>query len=448
MRFPVDPPPNLTLRALELASPIVCALLIVSGSTAGAASLLLSNAHIIDPAIQQEYLGYVLIEDAHVAEVRKTRPADFHGQEVDLAGKYLIPGLVDAHVHSEGNRAPIGEPDEEFGPEETARRMLYAGVTAYLDLGLDADTIFDARARQRTGALPGADIYAAGPVFIGAGRRENHGGARLAETPEQARHALDELAAMHPDVVKLIFDWAGGRRTMSAEVMRALVEHARKLGLKTVVHIGTWENARLAVQAGPTAITHLDDNAAFPAEVARSMGEQRIFSIPTMAVQQDFLNILEDHRILDSPLLHAVAGDALIESYRRLDPVAYADCPTCNWQREGRKHYGVSLGRLLSAGVRVVAGSDTGNLGTFQGFSLHRELVVLNQWGLSPWQALAAATTHAYELLGLNMGFKPGAEATFVVLDASPLTDITNTQRIDRILVRGKWVDREALRAR
>jgi cytosine/adenosine deaminase-related metal-dependent hydrolase len=82
--------------------------------------------------------------------------------------------------------------------------------------------------------------------------------------------------------------------------------------------------------------------------------------------------------------------------------------------------------------VRIVAGSDTGNLGTFQGFSLHRELVVLNQWGLSPWQALAAATTHAYELLGLNMGFTPGAEATFVVLDASPLIDIANTQRIDR----------------
>ena len=235
---------------------------------------------------------------------------------------------------------------------------------------------------------------------------------------------------------------------MSAEVMRALVEHARELGLKTVVHIGTWENARLAAQAGPTAITHLDDNAAFPVEVARSMGEQRIFSIPTMAVQQDFLNILEDHRILDNALLHAVAGDALIESYRRLDPVSYADCPTCNWQREGRKYYGVSLRRLLSAGVRIVAGSDTGNLGTFQGFSLHRELIVLNQWGLSPWQALAAATTHAYELLGLNMGFTPGAEATFVVLDASPLTDIANTQRIDRILVRGKWVDREALRVR
>jgi imidazolonepropionase-like amidohydrolase len=105
------------------------------------------------------------------------------------------------------------------------------------------------------------------------------------------------------------------------------------------------------------------------------------------------------------------------------------------------------LHRLLSAGVRIVAGSDSGNLETFQGFSLHRELYVLNQWGLSRWEALAAGTTHAYELLGLNRGFKAGADATFVVLDASLLTDMGNTQRIDRILFHGKWVDREALKA-
>ena len=107
----------------------------------------------------------------------------------------------------------------------------------------------------------------------------------------------------------------------------------------------------------------------------------------------------------------------------------------------------MSLQRLLSAGVRIVAGSDTGNLGTFQGFSLHRELYVLNRWGLSKWEALAAGTTHAYELLGLNMGLRAGADATFVVLDASPLDDIANTQRIDRILFRGEWVDRDALKA-
>jgi imidazolonepropionase-like amidohydrolase len=440
------PTRNATLTIFKRTLRAICAIFAAVTLPAAGASLLLSNAHVIDPAVQQEYVGHVLIDGRRVVSVTKTRPTDYDGQEVDLTGKYLIPGLVDAHVHSEGNRAPIGEPDEDFGPEETARRMLYAGVTAYLDLGLDADTIFNARQNRREDALPGADIYAAGPVFIGIGRAGGRGGARVVLNEAEARTELDALASRRPDVIKLIFDWAGGRRTMSAEVMRALVAHARELGLKTVVHIGTWENARLAAEAAPTAITHLDDNAAIPPEVAQSMAGKRIFSIPTMAVQQDFLNILEDHRILDAPLLRGVASPSVTESYRRLDPVSYADCPTCQWQREGRKHYGVSLQRLVSAGVRIVAGSDTGNLGTFQGFSLHRELYLLNRWGLNKWDALAAGTTRAYELLGLNMGFHAGADATFLVLDASPLADIANTQSIDRILFRGQWVDREALR--
>ena len=365
---------DFTMHKLKRVLQMVCVLFGAISLSAAAASLLLANAHVVDPAVQQEYVGYVLIQDARVVDVLKTRPADYHGEEIDLTGKYLIPGLVDAHVHSEGNRAPIGAPNEDFGPEETARRMLYAGVTAYLDLGLDADTIFNARQKRQEGALLGADIYAAGPVFIGIGRRGNHGGALVVLTVDEARSALDRLAVKRPDVIKLIFDWARGRRTMSAEVMRALIEHARELGLKTVVHIGTWENARLAAEVGPTVITHLDDNAEIPTSVAQLMAAKRIFSIPTMAVQQDFLNILEDHRILDSTLLRGVASESVIESYRKLDPVTYADCPTCQWQREGRKYYGVSLHRLLSAGVRIVAGSDTGNLGTFQGFSLHREL--------------------------------------------------------------------------
>src|SRR4051812_25094932 len=333
------------LATFKASLEVTCGLLGLIAVSTFAAERLLSNARIIDPATQQEYIGHIRTEASRVVSVTKVRPADFHGEEIDLAGGYVISGLDDAHVHSEGNRATVGETDEDFGPEETARRLLYAGVTAYLDLALDADTIFSARRKQREGTLGGAEIYAAGPVFIGIGRRDR-GGAIVVENPAEARTALDRFALRRPDVIKLIFDWAGGRRTMSEEVMRALVAHARELGLKTVVHIGTWENARLAAEAGPTAITHLDDNAEIPPEVAQTMAAKHIVSIPTMAVQQDFLNILEDHGILDSPLLRGVASSSVIASYRALDPVSYADCPTCKWQREGRKYYGVSLQRL------------------------------------------------------------------------------------------------------
>jgi imidazolonepropionase-like amidohydrolase len=433
---------------LALARAIVFASVLLTGASAApadAGALLLRNAHIVDPARQVEFIGHVLIQDAKVAQVLRELPPGFDGEVVDLTGKYLIPGLVDAHVHSWGNLAPIGEPDEEFGVEGTARRMLYAGVTAFLDLGSDANTVFAAREKLGTHGAIGAELYTAGPVFIGLGRKGPNAGALSVETPEQARRELDQLALRHPDMIKLIFDWSGQRKTMSAEVMHALVGHARELGLKTVVHIGTWENARLAAEAGATVITHLDDVADIPEDLARLMAVKHVYSIPTMAVQQDFLDILEDHRILDSPLLRAVAGEASIGAYAGLDPMTFADCPTCRWQREGRKHYGVSLQRLARAGVPIVAGSDSGNLGTFQGFSLHRELVLLNQWGLTTWDALAAGTTRAYALLGLDMGFAPGADATFVVLSASPVANIAHTQAIERVLLHGEWVDRDAL---
>jgi hypothetical protein len=164
-----------------------------------------------------------------------------------------------------------------------------------------------------------------------------------------------------------------------------------------------------------------------------------------MAVQEDFLNILEDRTLLDNALLRSVTSEALLESYRQMEGIVSNDCFTCRWQREGRKHYPTSLHRLRDAGVTIVAGSDTGNIGTFQGFSLHRELILLNRSGLDTWDALAAGTTRAYRFLGLNMGFEPGADATLLVLGASPIENIANTQTIERILFHGKWVDRDAL---
>jgi imidazolonepropionase-like amidohydrolase len=415
--------------------------------------LLLKNAHIVDPARRVELVGHVLIDNAKVVDVLTQAPTQFSGAIVDLEGRYLIPGLVDVHVHSGWNRAPVGSPDEELAVEETARRMLVSGVTAYLDLGSDPNSIFPVRDKLRAvatagmGPALGADIFAAGPVFVSVGRPGFSRGALIVQNRMEARRELDRLAQKRPDVIKIIFDWAGGRHTMSEEVMRALVEHARELELKTVVHIGTWENAKLAADAGATAITHLDDTTDFPESLTQAMGAKQVFSIPTMAVQQDFLNILEDHGILDSPLLRMVATGDLLDFYRGLDPTEYADCPACRWQREGRKHYGVSLARLVQARVPIVAGSDTGNLGTFQGFSLHRELVLLHRWGLSSWDALAAGTSRAYQLLGLEMGFAKGADATFVVLAASPVEDIANTQRIERILFHGQWVDRTPIAA-
>ncbi len=418
------------------------------GTAQGADDLLLRNAHIVDPARRVEYIGHVLVHADKVVDVLREAPVDFSGEMVDLSGKFLIPGLVDAHVHSEGNRGPQAERGEVFWVEETARRMLYCGVTAYLDVGLAPARIFPLRDRLRAGELYGADVFAAGPVFLGVAHRDPRGSTLSVETPEEVRRALAGLAQSRPDIVKIIFDWARAKNSMSLPIMRSLVETARAMNLKTMVHIGTWANARLAAEAGATSITHLNDTTVLPEDVAQLLAEKSIQFVPTLSVQQDFLNFLEQPSLLDNPLLHSVVSSELITMYRDFNPGKESDCFTCRWQREGRKHYRLSMDRLRRAGVAILAGSDTGNVGTFQGFSLHRELILLNQSGLDTWDSLAAATVRAYPLLGIKMGFERGADATFVVLAVSPVENIANTQSIERILFHGRWVDRAALAPR
>jgi len=100
---------------------------------------------------------------------------------------------------------------------------------------------------------------------------------------------------------------------------------------------------------------------------------------------------------------------------------------------------------MADAGVTILAGSDAANWGTIHGYSLHRELLNLVEAGLSPWQALAASTTDAGAFLGRSFGVQPGDEANLVVLSASPIEDIRNTQQISMVIQHGRVIDRDTL---
>ena len=113
-------------------------------------------------------------------------------------------------------------------------------------------------------------------------------------------------------------------------------------------------------------------------------------------------------------------------------------------QREAPEKFD-SVRRMAEAGVGILLGTDSGNWATLQGYSVHRELEKLVQAGLSPREALAAGTTRAGEFLGREYGLKSGDEANLVVLDASPMSDIRNTQQIHMVIHHGTIVDRESL---
>jgi imidazolonepropionase-like amidohydrolase len=411
-------------------------------------NLLLKNAQIVDPASRTIVRGALVIRDGVIRDVLRSVPSKFDGQILDLNGKWVIPGLMDMHVHSFGNSAPQFQLDI-FGTEEAARRMLYCGVTGFLDLFMQEDQIFAARDKQRSEGLLAADIYCAGPILT---CKDGHGTefgipTRLINSPAEADSVIDDLVKRKPDVIKIVYDHAAyWMPTIDRATMEAAVRRAGKHGLKSVIHIGTWQDAREAIEAGAECITHIHGNEDIPADLAALMKKKGIYVTPTMAVETDLPHIAADNVILDNPMLRAVASASTIDAYRG-DTSAY-DKRTKNWLRtliriQPSVYRSVRL--LNQTGVTLLAGTDVGNLGTFQGFSLHRELELLVEAGLSNWDALAAATTKAGEFLGVKIGMRPGDVANLVVLDASPVERIANTQKIAMVIHHGAVVDRDSL---
>jgi imidazolonepropionase-like amidohydrolase len=427
----------------------------------------LQGAVLVDPRTQKVEMGSLLV-DSHSGKIEARLSADAKppagARVVDLKGKYILPGLVDLHVHSWGNATPAKSGvDDDPGHAAVLARMLYGGVTAILDLGSELEEILPLRDRQRANpdAVPGASLFAAGPV-MGYGHPDPSGSGYFAmSTPEEAHAQVRRLAAHHPDVIKVIFDhvMAGRRRGhghgqgqgqghgpgMTREIFAAAAAEAKAQGLRTVVHIGTWQDARDAVLGGASVITHLFDSEKIPIDLAKLMHERGVLEIPTMAVQGDLFRISKNPSMLENPLLVALTPPALRADYRK---------PKSDWKDRAQGWLGwqqadipidlESLRRLRDNGVTVLAGSDSANYGAFQGYSIHREIQIFREAGFSAWEALSAGSTRAAEFLGLRYGLESGDQAELVVLGASPVEDVANTERVEGVVHLGRYWSPEA----
>ena len=409
----------------------------------------------------------VLIVDERIAAVGATRdvPVPPDAQVIDGRRRWLIPGLVDAHVHFDLSGTLYARPDiadltgwVSFSREqarnrarlpETFRAWLRSGVTGVVDVG-GAPWTFEVRDAARDN--PDAPrVAVAGPLVSMVARAQLDAGGPIivkVDTPEEARALVRRTLASRPDYIKVWFVHRPGDDLAKQEaIVRAAGEEAHAAGVRFAVHATELAVAKAALRAGADFLVHSVEDAPVDEEFLILARQRDVLYCPTLFVYEGYGLALSnrwrpteaERRFADPEVLSRM--DDFEEIPREKLPPWVRRAIEQGWTGHEPPHAAANLRRVLDAGIRVVVGSDAGNIGTLHGPAIFREMASMVQAGLAPLEVLRAATAngaHALGTAGKTGVVAPGALADLVMLDADPLADIRNASRIHAVIKDGR----------
>lgn len=381
-----------------------------------ASALMVQDVRVFDGARVWERVN-VAVVDGRIAEVGPNVRAPKGAVVIDGRGKTLLPGLIDAHFHT-------------LGPEALQAALTF-GVTTVLDM-------FSLPGNK---GKPGADLRTSGILATAPGGHGTEYGVPIPtlQRPEEAQAFVDARIADGADYIKIVLDDGSAfgfqRPTLNAATVRALVQAAHRRGKLAMVHIATKADARVALEAGADVLHHLFDGGP-DEDLARMLGRKRAVLAPTLAALRTGCGapgvaLASDPRI--APYLSEEAANNL-----RFAPGGAKKAETC---AEGL----AALLQLKTTGVRILAGTDAPNPGTAAGASLHGEMELLVQAGMSPAEALAAATSEPAAVFRLTDRGRiaKGMRADLVLVDGNPTQHIRATRAIVEIWQQGVAVERK-----
>ncbi len=396
-------------------------------------------------------------------------------QTVDGTGRYLLPGLWDMHVHFRGGDSLAA------ANKKSLTLYLAHGITTVRDCGGDlTPRIFQWRQEEAAGTLAGPRLFTSGPKIDGPGA--TWPGSLEVTTPAQVRHALDSLQKLRVDYVK-IYD-----SKLSGEAYLETIAQAEKRGLKTTGHMPYSVTLGEAVNRGLDATEHLyyvfkacsGKEDSLTALVRNSLNSskplglftmlpavydtyspaaaQRIFrlmashhtaAVPTLAIGKTLAELADNDHAHDS--LRAYIDPKIQRTYaKRLAGARQQSAAARAFAQKLEAKFMTLVPQMQAAGVTILAGSDSGSFNsfTYPGASLHEELGLLVQAGLTPAQALRAATLNGAAFMGVasrSGSIAEGKDADLVLLTANPLADIANVRKIAAVVSRGKLYSRADL---
>jgi imidazolonepropionase-like amidohydrolase len=405
----------------------------------------------------------IVVREGRITEVGATRNVRVPpgARLMDGRGKYLIPGLADMHTHLYSD----GEVPDSLAKYELGV-MAANGVTATRFM-IGTREHFTLRREVEAGRIVGPQLWLASPQLTG----QKDVNSRVVTTPADAREAVKEMADLGYDFVKLTL-------FITLPVYDAIVSEAKRQGIRVVGHVDPEVGVARALAAGQQ-IEHLDnylesvladsapmrtsvsDRGLFrlknwesldyvdDAKVDRIAGATAragIYTCPTLTVFKTAFALGQSEEAIKARPDWGIMPPDLRELYLGAREKYWKNPAT-----EARRMRWVQVrDRLVKAiadsGGKIMAGSDTPEWFFGYGWTLHREMESLVAAGLTPYQALAAATRNPAEFLRASKEWgtiEAGKRADLVLLTANPLEDIRNTSRIEAVVIGGRWLDRE-----
>ena len=397
----------------------------------------------------------VVVRGGRIADVgpRATTPVPAGAEVVDVAGKTIIPGLVNLHVHYRG------------GPEEIERQFraqLHYGVTTARSIGSDTPERV-AHLLASAGRPDAPRTYTAGLGFSYPGGF-NAAGRNAPATAEEARALVRGQVALGVHFIKMwVNEVAEPGLKIPPEIRAAIIDEAVGNGVVPAAHIDDEADGRQLVETGlrdflhstvltfgPGAGAPMDDPDPSP-EFIRLCLDNGAYFTPTLSIVQNRWHFAERPELLEDPELRAAFDlynpDALAawdDPARRAEVV---DDPGFEDRKAAFRQLQDFVKTMHDAGVDVAMGNDAGTPNVPFGWGMHHELELYVEAGLTPMDALVAATaTGAARMPPVGEAdfgtLEAGKAADLIVLNADPLADVRNTLAIERVMRLGEWVDR------